>query len=524
MKRISVLFLMMLSGQLFGQPEGDIKVTPARSIQIEIDSKSIVREQLPSELFGFNINYMSFQNQLWDKKKNQVYPAIVDHLKYFPSAIYRYPGGLVANSFSWEQSVGLAARRPKQNTIFKSPPQEALFGLDEYVQFLDQVDGRFLYVLNLVGNNPLQPLQESAEQEVADKNKELARYLAEKVKGQPRYYQLGNELDRSKYEWDADKYVARSRKTIDAIHSVDKDARYIAFLRDFIWKYKKDKARGKSAPDAYMKTVMKGLPEVTDYSLHHYYNGKRTDGRSRSLAFWLKLLEESIQDYRAIRGQDPNIWITEHARQMSSDKPTKDLTSQFVSNLGGALSTADYMIAIAQIPQIKGAVWHGLNAGPWQLFDYSVRYKDLRPRPIYYGLRALREMDLPIVMTTHTSSTNVSGYPSGYDVRAVAFRDKQADQLGLWVVNHSSRPQKAMVRYQPFASKDVVVERFYIAGQEGKDADDLNLELNENVITDKTSATHSKDGTVEIVIPPASVSSYVIQPQKTKSGMSTTKE
>ncbi len=511
MKKITLVILLMLSGQIFGQPAGDIAVKTAAKIQIEVDSEAVVREQLPKELFGFNINYMSFQNQLWDKKAAQVYPAIVDSLKMFPSAIYRYPGGLVANSFEWDQSVGPASNRAKQETIFKSPPQQALFGLDEYLHFLQQVDGRFLYVLNLVGKDPKNPLQEAGEQDVANKNRALASYIIGKIADQPRYYQLGNELDRSKYEWDANKYISRSRKTIDAIKSVDKDAHFVAFLRDFVWKYKNDKSRGESAPNAYMRAILTGLPEVTDYSLHHYYNGKRTDGKSRSVAFWLKLLEKSIVDYRAIRGTDPNIWITEHARQMSSEKASSDLTSQYVSNLGGALSTADYMIAIAQIPQIKGAVWHGLNAGPWQLFDASVRYKDLRPRPIYYGLRALHEMGLPMVLNTHTSSTNISGYESGYDVRAVAFKDKSGDKLGLWLVNHSAKVQKANLRYMPLASRDVVLERFYIAGPEGKSADDLNIELTDNVASDKTSMHFSKDGFVEIEIPPSSVSTYLMQ-------------
>lgn len=526
MKRISVIALLMLCGQFFVQPLygqplsvqaiGDIDVSSARQIQIDVDADTIIREQLPKELFGFNINYMSFQNQLWDKKDGRVYPAVVDDLKVFQSALYRYPGGLVANSFEWNQSLGTASQRAQQKTIFNTPNQEALFGLDEYLHFLDQVDGRFLYVLNIVGKNEKDPLQGADEHDVAKENKALASYIAGKLENQPRYYQLGNELDRSKYEWDAGKYVSRSRATIDAIQSVDKDAKFIAFLRDFIWKYKKDKSRGVSSPDAYMKAVMTGLPEVNDYSLHHYYNGKRTDGRSRSLNFWLTLLEASIQDYRKIRGQDPNIWITEHARQMSSDKPGTDLTVQYVSNLGGALSTADYMIAIAQIPQIKGAVWHGLNAGPWQLFDANVQYNDLRPRPIYYGLRALHEMGLPMVLKTHTSSTNVSDYQSGYDVRAVAFKDKEGEQLGLWLVNHSSRSQKAKVRYKPFSSKEVAVQRFYVAGQEGKDADDLKIQFNDKLMSDNASATFSDDGFVEITLPPSSVSTYVMQQKKLK--------
>ncbi len=167
-------------------------------------------------------------------------------------------------------------------------------------------------------------------------------------------------------------------------------------------------------------------------------------------------------------------------------------------------------------------MWHGLNAGPWQLFDATVRYKDLRPRPIYYGLRALHEMGLPMVLNTHTASTNVSGNDSGYDVRAVAFRDKAGEQLGLWLVNHSSKTQTAKVRYLPLASKTVAINRYYIAGQEGKDADDLNIEYHDKVSTDEISASFSKDGYVEILIPPSSVSTYVMQHTQKKAINSST--
>ena len=51
--------------------------------------------------------------------------------------------------------------------------------------------------------------------------------------GQPRYYELGNELDRSEYQWSHEKYIERARGTIEAIGEVDQDARFVAFLREF---------------------------------------------------------------------------------------------------------------------------------------------------------------------------------------------------------------------------------------------------------------------------------------------------
>jgi alpha-L-arabinofuranosidase len=510
MKSLVILWLIYAWVGISTVEAGVLDIKPSAQVSIEINADSVIRSAFPDKLFGFNINYRSFQTQLWDERAGQVHKHLLEDLRAFPSAIYRYPGGLTANAFDWTSAVGPPDQRHVQSTPFKQPPEKARFGLDEYLSLLREVQGSFLYVLNLVGTDPMQPMQEAGEEQVALKNRQLAEYLQVKDPGRERYYQLGNELDRQRYEWDAEKYVSRSRKTMDAIKAVDKEAKFIAFLRDFTWTYKRDKSRGVSHSEALMAAVLKGLPEVQDYSLHHYYDGKREDGKSRKLTFWLKLLEKSIQDYRSLRGSEPNIWITEHARQMSSAQPSKDLTVEYTSNLGGALSTADYLIAIAQIPQVKGAVWHGLNAGPWQLFDASVRYKDLRPRPIYWGLRVLREMHLPNVLETHTSSPNHSGYQGGYDVRAVAFTDSDRKQLGLWLVNHYAQPLSVQVRYQPLSGRTVVIKHRFISGPAGHSPDDLSMAPDQMLLSEDFSGSLSQTGVLTLELPPTSVSTYLI--------------
>ncbi|BFM05562.1 hypothetical protein [Halioxenophilus aromaticivorans] len=508
--------LAVLAASQFSQAEikpiGGINVKPADAITIKVKPNSVLREQFPETFFGFNINFKSFQDQLWDGTQHQVYPKVLRDLSQFKPAVYRYPGGLVGNSFSWDDAIGALSSRRLQDTIFKSPPKKAYFGVDEYLRFLDEVGGEFLYVLNIVNTNPLKPLDEAPIEDVAAKNKALAEYLVKKMGSQPRYYQLGNELDRSKYEWAPEKYAARAKAVADAIRSVDKDAHFIAFMRDFTWTYKKDKSRGVSSPDSYLKSAMNDLPGIDIYSVHHYYNGKREDHRSRAISFWMRHLEQSIKSYQQLRGNDPEVWITEHARQMSSAKPTKDLTVQYTSNLGGALATADYLITLAQVPQVKSTVWHALNAGPWQMFDATVKHKDLRPRPIYYGFRTLQQMDLPMVLDTRTASTNVSGNQNGYDVRAVGFTDANMQTLGLWAVNHSSQPQTVTVQFNPLKSQAVNIDRWFISGPKGISPDDLSLELSEGMQTSSGKGSFAADGTITLELPPTSVSTIKINP------------
>ncbi len=505
--------MLAASFPVVAKPYGHLEVWQAKENKIIIDDGTVLREQLPDELFSININYRAFQRQLWDKSNMQMRPGIVDYLKPLGPAFYRYPGGLVANSYMWGGAVGPVAQRTDQLTVFKDPAQKAYFGLDEYLQFLDDTNGRFFYVLNIVGADSRRPLSQSQPAAVADNNAKLAKYVMARVDDQTRYYQLGNELDRGHYEWPAPKYIARAKATMDAVAKVDKDARFVAFMRDFTLKYKHDKSRAPSKPEDYLKEVMNGLPGVTDYSLHHYYDGVRKDGKSRTVTFWMRLLRNSIEHYRSIRGEDPSIWITEHGRQMSSNQPGRDLTKQYTSNLGAAISTADYLIMIAQVPQIKGAVWHGLNAGPWQLFDADVQYNDFRPRPIYYGLKVLRSMDLPKVLQTRTASANTSGNKCGYDIRSVAFTNEDNSALGLWAVNHSSKPQEVTVVYKPFSSKTVDVAQGYISGPDGVDADDLSLKFKEEIMSQSSKGSFSQQGRIKLVLPPSSVSTIRITAQ-----------
>lgn len=477
-----------------------------------IVNNTVVRDRLPDSFLGMNMNYRNFQEHLWDVDTHALKSGIDSKLKKFGNIWYRYPGGIVANSFDWTQAIGDVAGRGGQKTPYSDNPQKVIFGIDEYLDMLDRYGASGFYVLNLVGNDPLRPTEEFDKSEVAARNKELAEYL--QSHGSPdspiHYYQLGNELDRFEYEWLPQKYVERSLATIEAIQEVDKDARFVAFLRDFEWKYKRDPSLGVSSYDDFMRQVLAGLPMVTDYSLHHYSDGKREDGKSRPVTFWLKLMQRSIDTYKRIRKESPGVWITEHARQKSSNKPGSDGTKFYSNNLNGAITTADYLTALAQVPEVQGTFRHGVNAGPWQLFDFVYKNNDLRPLPIYWALLMMRSMPLSTVLETRNLSSHYSLYPGGYDSRAVAFTNEERDQLGLWVVNRYNRPLEMEIEYQGFAGRDVNFCHYYIAGQEGMDPDDYDLEPVLRLSPGIDEIRFQDNGVAKVVLPASSVSTFIM--------------
>ena len=493
-----------------GNPLLDIE--PAQTAEIFIED-TVLRETVPSTLFGFNINFLKFQEQLWDKNKQAMKDGIIDHLRPFKNAIYRYPGGLVSNTFHWTGAVGELDERTPQKSFFDKKSKPVTFGIDEFLQFVDEVGGYPWYVLNMVGTDPESPMAAADVEEVAASNLALANYLNERVDTSqfPLFLELGNELDRSKYEWTPQEYVDRSLTTVETISAEIDNVEFVPALRDFKMRYKKETSLGSGHPEEFIETAINGLEMVDGYSIHHYYDSKREDGKSRSIPFWLRLLNRSINTYKSIRNEAPNVWITEHGRQPDSNKPGKDGTLSSSSNLSAALSTADYLIALSLLPEIKGAVWHGLNAHPWQLFDYSARYNDLRPRPIYWAFRVMAEMNLDVGLTTRTASPNLSNYAGGYDIRASAFRNEASDQLALRVVNRYSDYQTVKINYKTFAGKDVEVEHFQISAPVGADPENEDKDYMLELSPSKQKFSFSDSGEIEIDIPPSSVSTLNIK-------------
>ncbi len=484
---------------------------PANAV-VKIYDNVVVRNKLPDSFFSFNINVLNFQRDFIKNSSRNIDSSVIENLNAFPRSFYRYPGGLVANRFNWEESIGPVAGRDVQKMIKARPGEKIVFGVDEYHDFIKSVNGKRWYVLNLLGWDTSIMDRELSAGQITDSNHMLVKYLKKynNSVAKPHYFQLGNELDRSQYQWDHEKYIKRAKQTIAAIQKVDPDARFVAFLRDFTWKYKRGK-EGVSRYDDFIRDVLNGLPMVNDFSLHFYYDARGSDKKTRQLTWRLKNIKKAIEvAKKARKGAPVNVWITEHARGIALERGKVMKSREYTSNLGGAVSTGDFLIALVQIPEIKGAFWHGLNAGPWQLFDAGTVYNDLRPRPIYWGLRVLKKMDLPIVLSSDTKSDNNSGYIGGYDIRSAAFTNKEKSKLGLWVVNRARVSQNIDIDYKAWKNQAVGIDHYYIAGAEGVSPDKKRLVPNVKIEPETTSGRFTRSGILTFKLPPASVSSIII--------------
>lgn len=402
-----------------------------------------VVKQLSPQFFGFSLEWVGFQQDLWDNQTQKVNADVISALQAFPGAVYRYPGGTVSNYFDWRASVGPQDTRQPRRAVDWKGPLTTQFGFNEYLDFLAAVGGQAWLVANLYGDfdgeGDGHTLAASATQWAAAARQANAKVLR---------WELGNELDRGTYRWSPEKYSARALEIARAIKAGDPAARVVSLLEDY------DAQKWISAKSYNTQTSGALASLKPDQALHLYYDGPPG---GPPIPNRLKHLCASAGAVKAGSGRPAAIWVTEHAR-WPDGKVTDPGWKQHwgkTSNLGGALSVADMTIALSQMPRVEGAFLHGIGAivGPWPLFHRTAA--GLKPSAVYWALRVLREGMLDQVLETRTYSRNASDYAGGYDVRTSLLTNAAHSKFALWAVNRSSGVAKVRLVMPMLAGKTI---------------------------------------------------------------------
>ncbi|MEJ2622237.1 MAG: hypothetical protein P8163_18895 [Candidatus Thiodiazotropha sp.] len=488
----------------FNYKSADVK--KSSTPYVHIDEKEIIRAHLPKTLLGFNINLIHFENDLIDSKTDKPKQSLLDYLKQYPGILYRYPGGLIANEFNWEESIGDIEKRGNQKLLKHVKPRRVVFGLDEYLNFILEVKGQPLYVLNLSGWSTTIQHQELDISTIVESNKKLAKKIMDRLKplGIKRIYQLGNELDRSKYEWSTEKYIDRSLAVINAINEVDGDAIFMPFLRDFNWKYTNHK-RGKSKWRDFVSQTVNSI-ESNNMSLHFYYGSTNAPKKFRISTVRANKIKTAIDYMKTQSDQKIDVWITEHAIDWYTKDKEGSRNFLQTSNIEGGLETADALMQMIMLPEITGAAWHSMNGGPWAAFSNTDELT-VTPRPVTEVLMSvLYPVWLPQIMKTDTFSPNFSKHYAGYDIRALAMKSSDNSELGLWIINKSKNKYEIPVQYLPYknksknSSKNSVflnnVDDYLL--EDGQTTSELNI---------KNRANFNREGYTTISVKPYSITS-----------------
>lgn len=481
-------------------------VNSASQARVVIDPNQTIRPKVPKTLYSFNMHYIGFEKDAWDKTKQEVRPAMASQLATMPGSFYRYPEGLMSNHFNWENSALPLATRQQKRRYGGGMAQYPYFGLAEYLQMVKNLDGMPWFALNIVGGGNYKNPIEYASSTLAASNKQLAMYMKERTPtATVRYYQLGNELDRTWYEWPHSKYVSRARDSIDAMRAVDPNARFVAFMREFNWTYKNNQRGTTSTAETLFRDVMRGLPMINDFSLHFYYDGKLSpDSRFITIPDVMGKIQKALAYARKARpGDDFNVWVTEHSKRILLSGGTPEPTNA----LDTGLSMGDFLIGVTQMPEVKGAGAQALQGNPRHLFHTP----DLKATPAFAALRVLSAQPFPRVVASRTFSPNTSGYQGGYDVRAVGYTDATNSKLAVSALNRATRAQTLQIEFPPLKGQAVTMKHYYVAGKAGVNPINIERDYTFQIAPAAISARFGTTGAITVTLPPASVSTFVFE-------------
>lgn len=514
MKLRGLIFLAMAGLAACNSAADGIKACPPQlqvksgaTSAITVDSGQTLRHLAP-EFFGFNLEWVEFQMSLWDAPSGKVRADVADWLRAFPGAVYRYPGGTIANSLNWQDTVGDPAKRPLRKFVNWTEPFQARFGLDEYLKFVRDVNGQAWYVANIYGDSN----GETSPQALAMQAGQLSEYLARKRQdGLPGIlrWELGNELDRGEYRWLPEKLASTAKLAVGEIRRGDPQAKFVSLMQEYA--AQGDTGIGASQYNRRLAAALR--QQAGEYAMHAYYDGKPGGQPVPNRA---KAICEAVADARSVApNRTPAIWLTEHARVPPNAWVDPNWKNSWprTGDLEAATGVADMLIAAAQIPEVQGAFVHALHGtdGPWPLF-HREKSGGMHPGAVYWALRILRDSMLENVLPTRTSSPNDSRYDGGYDMRTVVMADAERRKYSIWAVNRSGQSVTARLGIPAVRNMTLTGKHAWLS--------DENVRANNYLdgrrvlpTEQPIELTFDQAGSTIVTLPPYSVSAFSIQPK-----------
>lgn len=401
--------------------EQNYKDVKLGTYRIEVTDKAVSRFD-GRNLLGTHSLWWGYQKDLVSPITNESYPSVISFLAKTKSVI-RFGGGV--NEIPWKACADPLAARVEYKAVEWAGPMKCQFGINEYLSVIQQTGGKEAWlVANIAGID----YQLYSSTELVKSVGEAAVDMELHADNLMRYWELGNELERGRYNWSPEMIAQRASNAGKEIISKDPDAHLILPLIEF-------NAPNQPPRKIFNDRLLRAMKQPVDgVALHLYYDGAPG---GPSIPTQLKTIVESAETYRAITGRAGEVWVTEHGRWPEGDGRNKEWKSNWykTNDMDGVLGTADFLIAISQVADVAGAMLHGLRAGPWNVFEKTSADPCLSGVGLLLTLFADTSHDTRL--QTHTSSLNKSGYKGGYDIRATAFSSEDKQKFSLWIVNRS---------------------------------------------------------------------------------------
>lgn len=397
-----------------------------------------------SDFLGVHSLFWGVQHAFYANTPSTVSQDAINLLQSTGVAAIRYGGGV--NEIDWQGCQGPISERPKQNLAPWLDPVSCIFGIQEYEALNEQLKlNSTWHIANVVG---FERSVRSSSLMAADAA-EYALKVRSLASSRVRYWELGNELDRSWPSWNAKMIAEKSLPVARAILHADPSAKLVLPLIEF----KSEIVKDDDAHNKFLIEQFKGLTE--DYALHLYYENEPW---GPSVANRLGYARKVVHLLHKAGIKSPSIWITEHARPPAgtpADTFWKNNWYQ-TNNHDAVIATADFLIGLMQIPEVKGAFWHGLRAGPWNYIELDNDKLLASNVAKLFGIFKPPEG----ARTLQTKTVNKFRFyaPMHYAVRSSAFMD-QKNNIWLWIVNRDQDAQVLQLTGDAIHTQDLRLEQ-----------------------------------------------------------------
>jgi hypothetical protein len=414
-----------------------VKVQKADEVLIRFDMTAPPIKRIDPSYFGFNIEWPGFQADLWNSDTGQIHPDVAMWLKRLNGAIYRYPGGTVANYFKWRDAIG--SNRKPQKAVDWTGPIRMDFGIEEYFRFLRAVDGKAWLVANMYGEFRNECPIDSRTTNAAD-FADAADKQSLSTKIPVVRWELGNELDRGTNGWSAEKYAANANSVAAAIRTVVPNTKFVAIWPDY------DAYPGVPAAEYARRLSVQLDPAIDEFAQHMYFDGP-TGGPPvpNRLEHMCKLI-----DTAKAQGKSPSVWVSEFARWPPGkpSDPNWKFSFPLTANLSAAISNADFLIGTTQIREVRGGMIHSLasSKGPWPMFHRHGEH--FNPSTVMLSLVLLRQSLVGDVLPTDISSPYDSRSNNPL-VRAVSVISPDKQTLWITLVNRGDTKTATQIAGTP---------------------------------------------------------------------------
>lgn len=421
----------------------------AKTAVVNVNEEKVIN-RVNRRYFGANYEWGGEEHLYLKSGLCETNPKFVECFSGY--APFNRMAGTSANNFYWKKAIGDLSQREEQ-TIW-STTKKMRFGPVEWINTVKSADpnSEFIYTINindtientadlvefLTGNGTDNP---NGGENWAAKRTEYG--IANPVDVYA--WEIGNEMDY--LELTAEEYITVAKTHIDAIRSVDADAKIAVHAST-------DATKKQSGWTEWHRAVLTALGEEINFvSVHYYYP---TNG---NLSVGLDAIKTINNDIQSITGRsDIKILITENAsNRISSDSSTGKQWS-FPHTMGGTLNSARFYIEVMKLPYVAATAYHSINSSSWALC-YPTSSGDILPTAVYSMQKLFMNFMCGDILQTDISVQSCVG---DADV-AVA---KTEDGLNVLFVNRNVEETiqasfNLSKKYRVTASHTISAESYY---------------------------------------------------------------